>query len=82
MEYNLTVSAEMLLKYALAEDLVLETEVEGLHNADGSVNLDELIGVISDRDCDGTWLDYYTDRPRRGDFDDWYWEDQAWEQGY
>ena len=56
--YELDITAEQLLKEALEDGYVLETEVAGLKDAEGNIDMDELVGIIADRD-DGEWLEQF-----------------------
>ena len=62
---DLIVTPAELLQNAVWDGMVKEREVAGLMNADGTVNLGELIGTITDRD-DVDWIGQYL---KRGNWD-------------
>lgn len=70
---DLDVTPEVLLQNAVWDGMVKEREVAGLMNPDGTVNVGELIGTITDRD-DVDWIGQFL---KRGNAD-WYGDDRIW----
>jgi hypothetical protein len=72
----MNINAAILLDEALMEGIILEDDIESLKDARGNLILDEIVGLITDRDCE--WLEHYMDDLHFNEYDPDCFSREAW----